>query len=72
MTLVPVGRYFNSFDAGLAKSRLDAAGIPSFLFDTQMNWEGMGGVIPIRLMVDDEDAPAASRILAEEPDQDPP
>ena len=66
MALVAVAKYFNSFEAGLAKARLDAADIHSVLFDTQMNWEGMGGVIPIRLMVDDEDVEAALQVLAEE------
>ena len=42
MALVELGRYFNSFDAGLDKGRLDAAGIMSFMFDTEMNWEGDG------------------------------
>jgi len=65
MALVAVARFYNSFDAGAARSRLDAAGIPSFLFDTEMSWEGLGGIIPIRLMVDDEDAEEARRLLDE-------
>jgi hypothetical protein len=65
MALVELGRYFNSFEAGLAKSRLDAGEIPSFIFDINMNWEGMGGIIQVRLMVDDEDFEAARALLAE-------
>ena len=65
MALVELGRYFNSFEAGLAKARLDAEEIPSFIFDINMNWEGMGGVIQIRLMVDDEDLEAARQLLAD-------
>jgi hypothetical protein len=65
MALVELARYFNSFEAGLAKSRLDAEEIPSFIFDINMNWEGMGGVIQVRLMVDDEDFEAARALLAE-------
>jgi Putative prokaryotic signal transducing protein len=65
MALVELGRYFNSFEAGLAKARLDAADIPSFIFDMNMNWEGMGGVIQVRLMVDDEDIEAARALLDE-------
>ena len=46
MALVELGRYFNSFEAGLAKARLDAEGIPSFIFDMEMNWGGIaGGVV---------------------------
>lgn len=67
MALVELGRYFNSFEAGLDKGRLDAARIMSFLFDHQMNWEGMGGVIQIRLMVDDEDLEEARAVLADQP-----
>jgi Putative prokaryotic signal transducing protein len=66
MALVELARYFNSFEAGLARARLDAEDISSFVFDTNMNWEGMGGVIQIRLMVDEEDLEAARRVLADE------
>jgi hypothetical protein len=40
--------------------------VESFAFDTEMSWEGLGGIIPIRLMVDDEDLDEARRILAAE------
>jgi hypothetical protein len=66
VALVELGRYFNSFEAGLAKARLDAAEIPSFIFDMNMNWEGMGGIIQVRLMVDDEDLAEARALLAED------
>jgi len=65
MALVEAGRYLNSFEAGLAKARLEAAGMMSFVFDTHMSWEGMTGIIPIRLMVDDEDFEEARRLLAD-------
>ncbi|HZF94463.1 MAG TPA: DUF2007 domain-containing protein [Allosphingosinicella sp.] len=63
MPLVQLARYYNSFEAGLAKSRLEAEGIESVLFDTGMSWEGLGGLIPIRLMVLDEDEADARRVL---------
>jgi hypothetical protein len=67
MALVEAARYFTRFEASLAKARLDAADIPNFLFDMEMNWGGMDlGVVPARLMVDDEDAEAARAVLAEE------
>ena len=65
MALVELARYFNSFEAGVAKSRLDDEGIMSFVFDTNMSWEGMGGVIQIRLMVDEDDLILARQLLAE-------
>ena len=65
MALVELARFYNSFDAGVAKSRLDADGLHSVLFDTEMSWDGMGLLIPVRLMVLDEDADAAGAILAE-------
>ncbi len=65
MSLVEAAKFYNSFEAGLAKSRLEADGIGAVLFDTEMTWEGMGLLIPIRLMVLDEDLDAARSILAE-------
>ena len=65
MALVEAARYFTRFEASLAKARLEAAEIPSFLFDMEMNWGGADlGVVPARLMVDDEDYEEARRILA--------
>jgi hypothetical protein len=61
--LVQLARFYNSFEAGLARSRLEQDGIESVLFDTEMSWEGLGGMIPIRLMVLDEDVDEARRIL---------
>jgi hypothetical protein len=66
MALVEARRFFTRFEASLAKARLDAAGIPSFLFDMEMNWGGADlGVVPARLMVDDEDLDAARALLDE-------
>ena len=65
MALVEAARYFTRIEASLAKARLDAAEIPNFLFDMEMNWGGADlGVVPARLMVDDEDYEAAREILA--------
>ena len=66
MALVEVARYFTRFEASLAKGRLEAADIPCFLFDMEMNWGGADlGVVPVRLMVLDEDLDEARSILAE-------
>ena len=64
MALVELAKFYNSFEAGLARSCLDSEGIDSFIFDMEMSWEGLGGIIPIRLMVDEEDAEEAARVLA--------
>jgi hypothetical protein len=66
MALVELAKFYNSFEAGAAQSRLDADRIESFLFDMNMSWEGISGIIPIRLMVDEDDLPRARRILAED------
>lgn len=64
MALVELARFWNSFEAGLARSLLAEEGIESVLFDTEMSWEGLGGMIPIRLMVLDEDQAEAAAVLA--------
>lgn len=66
MALVELARFYNSFDGGLARSRLEAEGIGAVLFDTEMAWEGLGGLIPIRLMVVEEDLEEAREILSRE------
>jgi hypothetical protein len=64
MALVVAATFTNSFEAGVAQAKLEDEDMMSFLFDTEMSWEGFGGIIPIRLMVDDEDLEEAQRILA--------
>jgi|JRYG01.1.fsa_nt_gb hypothetical protein len=64
MALVELGQYWNSFEAGLVQSKLLDEGIESVLFDFDMaNYAGTL-MIPIRVMVDDEDAARARRIIA--------
>jgi hypothetical protein len=65
MALVERGRYFNSFEAGVVRSRLADDRIEAFIFDLNMSWDGMGIMIPIRVMVDEEDLEESRRILAE-------
>jgi len=67
MALVELARYYNVFEASLVKGRLDAADLMSVLFDTEMNWGGLDGVVPVRLMVDEDDLLLARRVLAERP-----
>ena len=65
MALVEAARFYNSFEAGLAQSRLEAAGVDSVLFDLEMSHYGIGLSIPVRLMVLDEDLQFATRALLE-------
>jgi hypothetical protein len=66
MALAEAARFYNVIEASMARARLAAGGIESILFDTEMNWGGLDGVVPIRLMVDDEDEGEARRLLAED------
>ena len=63
MALVEAGRYYNSFEAGLAQSRLEQAGVDSVLFDLEMASYGIGLSIPVRLMVLDLDLQIATKLL---------
>ena len=67
MALVEAAKFYNSVEGAMARARLAADGIDSVLFDTEMNWGGLDGVVPVRLMVDEDDLPAAERVLAEAP-----
>jgi hypothetical protein len=63
VSLVEAAKYYNSFEAGLAQSRLEEAGIDSVLFDLEMATYGIGLSIPVRLMVLDDDLQLATRVL---------
>jgi Putative prokaryotic signal transducing protein len=63
MSLVEAAKYYNSFEAGLAQSRLEEAGIDSVLFDLEMATYGIGLSIPVRLMVLDDDLQIATKVL---------
>ena len=61
MALVEFARYYNSFEAGLA--RLADCDIDSVIFDLEMSNYAGGLSIPIRLMVLEEDLAAARMAL---------
>ena len=63
MALVEFARYYNSFEAGLARSRLADCDIDSVIFDLEMSNYAGGLSIPIRLMVLEEDLAAARMAL---------
>ncbi len=64
MALVELARFYTSYEAAVARSALDAEGIDAFLFDTEMNWGGLDGVVPVRLMVDEDDLARAKQIIS--------
>lgn len=64
MALVEVGR-FDRNEAHIVVGRLEAEGIPAVAFDAATSIvEGSWLLIPVRVMVDDEDEAAAKAILA--------
>lgn len=66
MSLVEAARFYTAIEANIAKGALEAADIPAFLFDTETNWGGADlGVVPVRLMVHEDDLVQARRLLAE-------
>jgi hypothetical protein len=69
MALVEAAKFYNGFEASLARARLEAEDVPCILFDTEMNWGGADlGVVPVRLMVDEDDLDRARHILDRPPE----
>ena len=64
MSLVELARFENRIEAELARLNLQAEGIEAVLFDADMHSFGWGPMIPVRLMVLDEDLGDARRVLA--------
>lgn len=67
---VMIGRYRDSPEALVAKSMLDSAGIESFLTDenlVRMDWFYSNLVGGIKLMVREEDAETARKVLEQNP-----
>jgi hypothetical protein len=65
MGLVELGR-FNRIEAHVVQGALEAAGIPVVSFDAEMSLgEGSALLIPVRVMVDDEDIAEARAVIAE-------
>ena len=63
MALVELGR-FDRQEAFIVQSRLEAEDIPSFVFDAGASIaDGSWLLIPVRVMVDDEDLARARALL---------
>ena len=67
MSLVELARFDNRIEAELARLNLEADGIDAVLFDAEMNSFGWGPMMPIRLMVIEEDLGEARRLLLSAP-----
>ena len=66
MSLVELARFQSKVQADLARLLLEAEGCNPVLFDEGMNYIGLGSIMPIRLMVIEEEFEEASGILAAE------
>jgi len=66
VSLVELARFGNRTEAELARLNLGAEGIEAILFDAEMHSFGWGPLLPIRLMVLDEDYEEALRLLKED------
>jgi hypothetical protein len=64
MALVELGR-FDRQEAHIVQGVLEAGGVPSFVFDAGASIaDGSWLLIPVRVMVDDEDVETARALLA--------
>ncbi len=66
MALVELARFQTKVEADLARLLLEAEGLEVMLFDEGMNYIGLGSIMPIRLMVLEQEHDAAASLLAEE------
>ena len=66
MALVELARFQSKIQADLARLLLESADLDVVLFDEGMNHIGLGPIMPIRMMVPEQDYAAAAELLAEE------
>ena len=66
MALVELARFQNKVDADLARLLLESAELEVVLFDEGMNHIGLGPIMPIRMMVPEQDYMAAAELLIDE------
>lgn len=64
--LIEIARFQTKVEADLARLLLEAEGFHVMLFDEGMNYIGLGSIMPIRLMVLEEEFDEAARLLADE------
>jgi hypothetical protein len=66
VAVVELARFQTKVEADLARLVLEAEGLGPVLFDEGMNYIGLGSIMPIRLMVHEEEFVEAAKILADE------
>jgi hypothetical protein len=64
-SLVEIARFPTRVEADLARLRLESEGIDAVLFGADMSGLGFGSMMPVRLMVLDEDRARAEALLLE-------
>ena len=66
MALVELARFQTKVEADLARLLLEAEAVDVMLFDVGMNYMGLGPIMPIRLMVHEEEYEAAAELLIDD------
>jgi hypothetical protein len=66
MALVELARFQTKVEADLARLLLEAEGFEPMLFDEGMNYMGLGSIMPIRLMVIEQEYMEAAVVLVDE------
>jgi hypothetical protein len=66
MPLVELARFQTKVEADLARLLLEAEGFEPVLFDEGMNYIGLGSIMPIRLMIGEDDFTEAAALLVDE------
>lgn len=65
--LAELARYNSRVEADLARLKLESEGIDAILFDADTHAIGWGPMVPVRLMVLEEDLAEARRLLGPMP-----
>lgn len=63
--LVELARFRTRVEADLARLKLQSEGVEAVLFDAETSGVGWGPIMPVRLMVLDEDRVRAEALLSE-------
>ncbi len=63
--LVEIGRFYKAYQADLARMFLESRGVHAVVFDSGSSLYSDGALIPVRLMVLDEDLRQAEAAMRE-------
>lgn len=61
--LVELARFHTRVEADLARLKLESEGIEAVLFDAETSSAGWGSIMPVRLMILEEDRAEAEPLL---------